>query len=116
VCRRPAGGRWTQIDRPVFLDGDEGLADPEDDRLDMVEQLVGVLSGRDLDLDLADGTRLDAVLGQLREEAVTVRDPRRFDLNRLGHGPPCLLSPGRRNNGRALPDCGSIGTHSARIG
>src|SRR5919204_4707338 len=85
VRRRFSVGRRAQIDHALVLDRHERSAEIDDEALDVGEQLLGLIPGRDLDTDLVQRPSVETVLLQPLEEAIPVRNPRSRHLHHLWH-------------------------------
>jgi hypothetical protein len=95
------------------LDRHERGAEAHDHVLGLGEELVGcargVVSTRNLDRDLVEGTGVDAGLLQLTQQTIPVRDSRRLDVDVVLRDGAILTGAGRRKRGIVSRDGGRNG-------
>src|SRR5919204_1613987 len=91
--------RWSDVNRPLVLDGHEGRSDAHDQILGVGEQIVTgalrVVAARDRDADLVDRLGVEPGLPQLLQEPVAIGDPRGLDLHDVVHARIIPYRPGR---------------------
>ena len=110
-CADLTDGR-AHVDDALVLDRDEGRAERHDHSLDPLVDLA-LLTGANLDLDLADRLRIQPCVLELLQEPVAVGDPRCLDVDGVGHR-RILSGRARENFSRALRQSATEGVTALR--